>query len=83
MIKNSLNQYEALKIRNAKVEELKDIETINVDTQRPVVERVLSLIEQLGNPYLFKVGNIPVKVSFNDKGLTLQQSLEKIFTQNS
>lgn len=83
MIANKgLDYYKSQKISDAKIEDLKDITSIRIDTQKPVVERILSYMEQIGNPYLFKVGDIPVKVSFNDKGLTLQRSLELFFTKN-
>lgn len=79
----SLDYYKSQKISDVKIEDLKDITSIRVDTQKPVVERILSFMVQIGNPYLFKVGDIPVKVSFNNKGPTLQRSLELFFTKNS
>ena len=52
-----------------------------IDTSKPVEERILSFIEQIGNPYLFKVGNTPVKVCYKDDGPTLQKCLETLLTQ--
>lgn len=48
----------------------------------PVTERILSFIDQLDNPYMFKVGDINVKVSYNENGPTLQESLENILIKN-
>ena len=78
-IKRGLEYYKSLSIKDVKIEDLKDIRDIQVDTSRPVVERILSFMVQIGNPYLFKVEGISVKVSFKDDGPTLQECLELFF----
>lgn len=84
MIANkSLDYYKSQKISDVNKEDLKDITSIRIDPQKPVIERILSFMVQIGNPYLFKVGDVPVKVSFNNNGPTLQRSLELFFTKNS
>lgn len=81
-LKQILKYYKSLKIQDAKIEELKDIRGIHIDTSLPVTERILSFIDQLDNPYMFKVGDINVKVSYNENGPTLQESLENILIKN-
>lgn len=84
MISNDkLEQYKAQNICDVNMEDLKDISTVRINRDKPVLERVLSFMLQIGNPYLFKVGDIPVKVSFSDNAPTLQKSLEAVFTKNS
>ncbi len=84
MISNDkLEQYKALNICDVKVEDLKDISSVCINKDRPILERVLSFMIQIGNPYLFKVGETPVKVSFSDNAPTLQKCLEAVFTKNS
>lgn len=78
-----LENYKSLDIGDVKLDELVDIRTVKIDTTRPVLERILSFMVQIRNPYLFKVGNTPVKVEFNDDGPTLQESLERFFIKNS
>lgn len=78
-----LEEYGSQKIEDVKLDDLKDITTVRVNPERSVLERVLSFILQIDNPYLFKVGETPVKVSFSDDALTLQKSLEAIFTKNT
>lgn len=80
---DKLEQYKSQNICDVKAEDLKDISFIRINSDRPVWERVLSFMIQIGNPYLFKVGETPVKVSFADKAPTLQESLEAVFTKNS
>ena len=77
---NLSKQLECLKsldIGDVKLEDLVDIRTVHIDTSKPVLERILSFMAQIKNPYLFKVGDTPVKVEFNDDGPSLQEALEQ------
>lgn len=69
-------------IEDCKTERLKDLSNINIDSDKPVEEKIHSFIEQINNPYLFMVGNVTVKASFTSKAPTLQQSLEILLTKN-
>ncbi|MDE7167881.1 MAG: hypothetical protein K2O28_03415 [Clostridia bacterium] len=69
-----------MNINDAKLEELKDITDVHIDPNLLVLERILSFMVQIGNPYLFKVGDTPVKVGFSKKGPTLQNILESFYT---
>jgi hypothetical protein len=80
--KPHLEKMKRKNIGDVGAEELKDISNIVIDKNKPVTERILLFIEQIGNPYLFKVGNTPVKVSFTPNALTFQKSLEILFTKN-
>ena len=57
-----LEFYKSADIKDAKLEDLKDIRDVHIDTTKPVHERVFSFWTQIGNPYLFKVGDVKVKV---------------------
>ena len=56
--------------RNA-FEELVDIRNVEIDRNLPSDERIRSFIEQIKNPYCFKVGDTVVKVSFADTSNTI------------
>lgn len=43
---------------------LVDLRDISIDTSKSVFERMESFIVQVKNPYLFKIGDIVVKVSY-------------------
>lgn len=45
-------------------EQLVDIRDVKIDRSLPSEERIKSFIEQIKNPYQFKVGDTVVKVSF-------------------
>ena len=52
--------------------ELVDIRDVVIDKSLPLEERVRSYIEQIKDPYCFKVGDVVVRVSYagKDKSLT-------------
>ncbi len=46
------------------LDQLVDIRDVKIDRTLPSEERIKSFIEQIKNPYQFKVGKTVVKVSF-------------------
>jgi len=45
--------------------ELVDLKTVHVDTTLDKAARIEDYISQIGNPYLFKVNGMTVKISFS------------------
>ncbi len=54
--------------------ELVDIRDVVIDKSLPLEERVKSYVEQIKNPYCFKVGDVVVKVAYAGKDKTLTDS---------
>jgi len=79
----SLEQCRSLKINDVKIEDLQDIKSVRINPNKPVMDRLISFMLQIKNPYLFRVDDTSVKVEFTSNGPTLQKSLESIFTKNS
>ena len=51
--------------------QLKDLRCVHIDASLPVPERIRSFVQQIGDPYHFKVGDVVVTVSYNGDGGTL------------
>lgn len=51
-------------VNAATADQLVDIRDVKIDRSLPSEERIRSFIEQIKNPYRFKVGNTVVRVSF-------------------
>lgn len=62
------------------LEEMKnmDIRTVVIDESRPIAERVASFVQQIQNPYCFRVGDMAVKVVYQEEGPTFQQNFESM-----
>lgn len=74
--KMELELYKTKSIKETDQATLKDLATVSIDRNKSVLERITAFMEELDNPYLFKVGNVPVKVEFSNDAPTLQQCLE-------
>ena len=53
---------------------LVDIRDVKIDTGLPSEERIRSYVQQIKNPYQFKVGDVIVKVSFSGKENTISDN---------
>lgn len=71
-----LNSFDLITLRNAaiadyRISDLVDLRDVKIDTNKTVSEKILNYFEQIKNPYLFKVGDVRVKVSFGgDRSFT-------------
>ena len=64
--------------KQALLDELVDIRDVKIDRTLPVEERVISYVQQIKNPYMFKVGNTVVRVSYTESGPSLQELVEQM-----
>lgn len=54
--------------------ELVDIRDVVIDRTLPTEERIKSYVEQIKNPYCFRVGDVKVRVSYANKDQSLNES---------
>ena len=70
---------------NSDMTDFKDISNIKTDDGNPTIQRILKFIDQAHNPYLFRVGNTPVKIVFSQKyaHMSIDSELAKIVSGKS
>jgi len=73
----TLQEMRDVDIRSVDVELLVDTKDVQINTSLPRDERMLDFLEQIKNPYCFKVGKVAVKVSFADTETTVEDCLER------
>lgn len=54
--------------------ELVDIRDVVIDRTLPTEERIKSYVQQIKNPYCFRVGDVKVRVSYANKDQSLNDS---------
>lgn len=59
--------------------ELVDLRTVSIDKSLPKEERMAQFLQQIKDPYHFRVGNIEVKISYRNSGATLEERLREYF----
>ena len=62
------------------LDELVDIRNVHVNHNLPLEERVRSYVEQVKDPYYFRVGNVKVRVSYSGKDQTLNDSFSTMIS---
>ncbi len=60
-------------IKTVDKDSLVDIRDVKIDRTLPTSERIKSFVQQIKNPYIFKVGDVVVRVSYKEKAPTLQE----------
>ncbi len=58
---------------------LRDRSTVHIDPEATTEERIRAWIEQLGNPYVYLDGGVVVKLSFADKGETIDERINSLY----
>ena len=53
-------------IMEVKLEDLIDINDLDIDDSLPYEIKILKFVQQIKNPFFFKVGNIIVNSTYND-----------------
>lgn len=59
------------------LDDLIDINDVKIQTELPREERIADFIRQIKNPYLFKCGNVVVKIEFSDSVTTLTEQMKQ------
>ncbi|MCD8106777.1 MAG: hypothetical protein LUE20_02285 [Oscillospiraceae bacterium] len=60
--------------RGELLDSLVDIRDVRIDRSQPVEERMKSYVEQIKNPYMFRVGDTVVRVSYADTPETINDN---------
>ena len=60
--------------RRELLDSLVDIRDVKIDRSMPVEDRMKSYVEQIKNPYMFKVGNTVVRVSYANTQATINDN---------
>ena len=76
--KNDLDSLKSVDIRSVDKSSLVDLNSVHIDETKPVQERVLSFLQQIQNPYCFRIGDVAVKVNYKSGGPSFQQNFEDL-----
>ena len=60
--------------RKQLLDSLVDIRDVNIDPSLPLEDRMKSYVEQIKNRYMFKVGDVVVRVSYSETDATLNDN---------
>lgn len=75
---SNIDEMKNIDIRSVDKSQLIDLNTVKIDNTKPVAERVESFLQQIHNPYCFRIGDVAVKVNYKTDGPTFQQNFEDL-----
>lgn len=75
---SNLETMKMIDIKTVDKASLVDLNSVVIDESKSVSERVESFLQQIRNPYCFRIGNVAVKVNYKSDGPTFQKSFEEM-----
>lgn len=67
-------------IKDLDKSELVDIRDVKIDSKKPYLIRIISYINQVRNPYCYRVGDVVVRVSYAGKEKTFTDSFTEMIS---
>ena len=67
-------------IKDLDKSELVDIRDVKIDRKKPYLIRIISYINQVRNPYCYRVGDVVVRVSYAGKDKTFTDSFTEMIS---
>ena len=74
----TIEEMQSVDIRTVKAEDLVDIKQIKIPEGLSREEKRIEFIRQVKNPYCFRVGNVIVKSSYSECGVSLNERFEQL-----
>ncbi len=81
-ISNYFNSMKNSSLETCDINNLVDITGIEIDDSDLKSNRLCEFIKKIQNPYLFKVGDVAVKVIYKDDGPSFQEKFEELISAN-
>lgn len=75
MTMEELQRLQEADIMTADRAQLTDICTLEIEKHRAVKDRIQSYLEQVGNPFLVKVGDYVLKLNYADNGRDMEERM--------
>lgn len=69
-----IESMKSVDIRSVDKSQLMDLNSVYIDESKPIPERIESFLQQIQNPYCFRIGDVAVKVNYKSEGPTFQQN---------
>ena len=63
-------------------DQLTDIGRLRIDSSKPVEERRKQYLRQVGDPYMVKVGDMMVRLSFANNGVSFEEAFENLLSMS-
>lgn len=76
----TLEEMKLVDVRSVQRETLMDIQNITAKGHGSTEDKIYDYLEETGNPYCFRVGNVVVKNTYTDNGPKLDDLLKMLIS---
>ncbi len=77
-LEEKLQRCRNVKLEDITLDDVDEISSIKIDRRKPSNERILDFIMKVKNPYIFKVNDKLVRISFSDTDKTAEDCLTNV-----
>ena len=77
-IKKKIENTEKAKIDSIDSNQIGEFAKVKIDTNAPIQTRFMKFMKEVENPYIFKSGDLIVKMEYADNDLNLEKCIERI-----
>lgn len=78
-LENKLKACKKIDSNNIDLEKVKDISEVKIDQNKSSIERILDFLSQGFNPYLYRVGDSLVEISYSPVGMSADACIMDVF----
>ena len=79
-LENKIKKCRNMSLDEISLEDVDEISSIKIDKRKSSNERILEFLKECKNPYIFKVNNNLVKISFSDTSKTADDCLTNVLS---
>ena len=77
-LREKIERCKNMKLSGVSLDDVDDILSINIDRRKSSNERILDFLRKTKNPYIFKVNNTLVRISFSNNERTADDCLTSV-----
>ena len=81
-MKKVIENMKKISIKECDKKQLTDILNIEIDETKSKQERMIDYLHQVKNPYYFRIGDVAVRLIFDEGGRSFQQCMEELVQAN-
>ncbi len=78
-LENKLEACKQIDSNNIDLEKIRDISEVKIDQSKSSIERILDFLSQGFNPYLYKIGDSLVEISYSPVGASADTCIMDVF----
>lgn len=79
-LKEKIEKYKECDLNSINPDDIPDINELKIDKRKTKEERILAFLNQVENPYVFKINGRLVKIGFSDSNKTAEDCLTNVLT---